>query len=724
MLITPGDGADGDGLVFISYSHIDGAWAQRFRVLLKPLVRRKHLQLWDDTRIRVGDEWHPAIEDAVGRSRVALVLVSADFLASDYVMDRELPALLRHDVRLAPVLVADCYWEVIPELAAVQWLHDPGGDGPLGVHAENPAERDRRIYQACKQLLTMTGEPALAGVGMAAVPPPAFPVPAPTRSPPPPSRSLHRTPPGRPEPEPGLSVAPTVADVPEGDVTGALSRVPALPPRYVVRDELNGLISAVVGTAASGAVGLTGDPAGVGLHGIGGIGKSVLATALASDDRVRRRFPDGVYWVTVGERPDVLALQLDLLSRLGAPPEARTTAEAAQALRAALAEKQVLLVVDDVWAADDAHDFRVTGPRGRLLYTSRDQDVVAAAGATAVRVGVLSPDGARALAGEVLDVPSATLPPAADRAFDSIGHVPLAVALLAAAVRGRQDWQLAQHEGRLPGRGCRPSGPSWEDIAANLARDADVYGTHPYATTFRALNIAVAALPSDLRAALLGLAVFPPDAAVPVAAVARYWAHTRGRNAEETAADLDQLVEAEVLQRSDRETGTIGFHDLAHEYLLLNADALPALHAQLLDAYRGLLDEPDQWWMLPIAEPYVWEHLAGHLVGAGDRKRLVATVTDPAYQAKRVARDGPHAGEAALAVAARVVPDDPRSGGGGHGSLGTPTCSPVAQRTAARSMLPWLCLHGWKPRNPVRLRFNRHAWHRCCHGPTSRCRTG
>ena len=120
------------GLLFISYSHVDVAWAQRFRVLLKPVVRRKRLRLWDDSQIRVGDEWHPAIEEAIERSRVALVLVSADFLASDYVMEHELPALVRHGVRLAPVLVGDCYWSVVDELAAVQWLHDPVTTGRSG----------------------------------------------------------------------------------------------------------------------------------------------------------------------------------------------------------------------------------------------------------------------------------------------------------------------------------------------------------------------------------------------------------------------------------------------------------------------------------------------------------------------------------------------------------------------------------------------------------------
>jgi len=54
--------------------------------------------------------------------------------------------------------------------------------------------------------------------------------------------------------------------------------------------------------------------------------------------------------------------------------------------------------------------------------------------------------------------------------------------------------------------------------------------------------------------------------------------------------------------------------------------------------------------------------VAGHLAAAGERDTLVATVTDPAYQAKRITRHGPHAGEADLAVAVRLVSDDPVAG--------------------------------------------------------------
>src|SRR5437660_665833 len=95
------DVSGGRDVVFVSYSHCDAGWAQRFGVLLKPLVRRKQLRLWVDTEIRAGDEWHPSIVEAIERSSAALLLVSADFLGSDYIMDQELPMLIRQGVRLA-----------------------------------------------------------------------------------------------------------------------------------------------------------------------------------------------------------------------------------------------------------------------------------------------------------------------------------------------------------------------------------------------------------------------------------------------------------------------------------------------------------------------------------------------------------------------------------------------------------------------------------------------
>jgi hypothetical protein len=83
--------------VFISYSHADRGWVERIRLVMAPLLMQqgKALQLWDDSQIEPGDRWLEEIEAALANARVALLLVSAEFLASEFVMGREVPALLR-----------------------------------------------------------------------------------------------------------------------------------------------------------------------------------------------------------------------------------------------------------------------------------------------------------------------------------------------------------------------------------------------------------------------------------------------------------------------------------------------------------------------------------------------------------------------------------------------------------------------------------------------------
>jgi hypothetical protein len=113
--------------VFISYSHKDRDWLEKLQIVLKPLIRKGIISIWHDTQIQAGDQWRNQIAEALGNARVAVLLVSPDFLASDFIADHELPPLLRaaqdEGLRILWVLIRDCLFSET-EIADYQAAHD------------------------------------------------------------------------------------------------------------------------------------------------------------------------------------------------------------------------------------------------------------------------------------------------------------------------------------------------------------------------------------------------------------------------------------------------------------------------------------------------------------------------------------------------------------------------------------------------------------------------
>ena len=81
-------------MIFVSYSHRDEAWRKRFETISKPLARAESMRFWSDRNIVAGD-WERQIEAAMNEAVAAVLLVSDNFLASDYIVDKELDYLLR-----------------------------------------------------------------------------------------------------------------------------------------------------------------------------------------------------------------------------------------------------------------------------------------------------------------------------------------------------------------------------------------------------------------------------------------------------------------------------------------------------------------------------------------------------------------------------------------------------------------------------------------------------
>lgn len=115
--------------VFISYSRKDAKWLDRLQVHLKPLERVGEITRWDDTLIKPGEKWREAIERALGEAKVAVLLISADFIASDFINEDELPPLLAaaesEGVLILPIVLSPCRFEETKSLSQFQSVNKP-----------------------------------------------------------------------------------------------------------------------------------------------------------------------------------------------------------------------------------------------------------------------------------------------------------------------------------------------------------------------------------------------------------------------------------------------------------------------------------------------------------------------------------------------------------------------------------------------------------------------
>ena len=108
--------ADGSAkpVIFISYSHKDRAWLDYVRSFFEPLATDWNFQIWDDQKLRIGDDWRGDIYSAVDTCRVFILLVSRYALASKFIRDEEVGRVLKRpkgEVQLCPIVVTPYFFK-------------------------------------------------------------------------------------------------------------------------------------------------------------------------------------------------------------------------------------------------------------------------------------------------------------------------------------------------------------------------------------------------------------------------------------------------------------------------------------------------------------------------------------------------------------------------------------------------------------------------------------
>jgi hypothetical protein len=150
-----------NAIIFICYSHEDHEWRKLIveHLALLEITEEEGLKAWSDTDIVAGEQWPQKIEDALKQACVAILLVSRSFFSSEFIKNKEIPALLQRysegkgDLKIIPIIASDCAWKLKPWLKNMEVRPKDGH----GLFQREEAERDTEVTNIVMEIAKMLG---------------------------------------------------------------------------------------------------------------------------------------------------------------------------------------------------------------------------------------------------------------------------------------------------------------------------------------------------------------------------------------------------------------------------------------------------------------------------------------------------------------------------------------------------------------------------------------
>jgi WD40 repeat protein len=317
------------------------------------------------------------------------------------------------------------------------------------------------------------------------------------------------------------------------------------------------------------------------LHGMGGVGKTVLAKALTEDVVVQQAFPDGIVWITAGRetRRDFIEQMREIAKALGDDLSRFENALACEhQYRSTIANKAALIVVDDVWSKTDIEPLLAESPRSRFLFTTRDTSIGRFVGASEHGLDLLDQEQSRELLAAWAGVLVAQLPVEADDVIAECGSLPLALSVVGAMLRD--------------------AGPkSWADTL-DLLRKVDLSAIQEQLpegqqSFFKSVEVSFQALLPQMQERYQALALLLEDMAAPLPILEVLW-----NVGEPEARRISRhLVDRSLAQR-DGAGDSIRLHDLQLDYVRAqhpDKDALSLIHAAIRLSANVIGRDPSQF---------------------------------------------------------------------------------------------------------------------------------